>query len=316
MGSKPENKSLSVVIPVYNSKDTIEKLVIELISSLNDIYRLEIVLVNDCSKDNSEEICIDIHKKFTDIVSFYSLSRNVGEHNAVMAGLNHVTGDYTVIMDDDLQNPVGEVVKLVRHADDYDYDVVYSYYDKKYHSLFRNLGSSLNNHVANIMLHKPKDLYLSSFKVLSSFVVKEIIKYTDPFPYIDGLILRVTSNIGKLEVEHQERKTGHSGYTLKKLFKLWLNMFVNFSILPLRLSVIMGFIFAAFGFLVAVGTVIEELEFLGLPKGYTFTIVVISILSGVQLISIGVIGEYLGRLFLSQGKQPQFTIKKHFEREK
>lgn len=316
MDSKPENISLSVVIPVYNSKDTIEKLVEELIDNLNDIYKLEIVLVNDCSKENSEEICIGIHKKFSDIVSFYSLSRNVGEHNAVMAGLNHATGDYTVIMDDDFQNPVGEVVKIVRYADIFSYDVVYSYYDKKHHSWIRNLGSSLNNRIANVMLHKPKDLYLSSFKVLSSFVVKEIIKYTDPFPYIDGLILRVTSNIGKLRVDHKDRKTGHSGYTLKKLVKLWLNMFVNFSILPLRIAVIMGFIFGAFGFMVGLETVFEKIEFLGLPKGYAFTIFVISIFSGIQLISIGVIGEYLGRLFLSQGKQPQFTIKKHFERKK
>jgi glycosyltransferase involved in cell wall biosynthesis len=314
MDLKTEIKSLSIVIPVYNSKDTIENLVDELIIELHEKYLLEIVLVNDYSKDNSEEICIRIHKKYPSIVSFYSLSRNVGEHNAVMAGLNNSTGNYVVIMDDDFQNPVGEVVKMVNYAKEQDYDVVYSFYDKKRHSFFRNFGSAFNNKVANLMLQKPKDLYLSSFKVLNKFTVDEIVKYTDPFPYIDGLIFRVTGNIGKLRVDHHERKKGHSGYTFKKLTRLWLNMFVNFSILPLRISIFLGFIFATIGFIIGIDTVFERLNHPDIPHGYAFTMVIISLFSGIQLISIGMVGEYLGRLFLSQNKQPQYTIKKRFKK--
>ncbi len=316
MPSNPDIKSLSIVIPVYNSADTIENLVDELVNNLNEKYQLEIVLINDYSKDHSEEVCINLYKKYSKIVAFYSLSRNVGEHNAVMAGLNQAKGDFVVIMDDDFQNPISEVIKMVDFAATHDYDVVYSYYEKKKHSFFRNLGSSFNNWVANVMLNKPKDLYLSSFKVLSNFTVTEIIKYTDPFPYIDGLIIRTTSNIGKLKVEHQARMVGESGYTFRKLIRLWLNMFINFSILPLRVSVIMGFIFAAIGFIIGIDAVIERFSNPNLPMGYTFLIVVISIYSGIILISIGMVGEYIGRLFLSQNKKPQYTIRKRFDRVK
>jgi glycosyltransferase involved in cell wall biosynthesis len=314
MDSKTEKSALSIVIPVYNSKDTIEPLIDELVNYLQNNHKLEIILVNDDSRDNSEEICIGLHRRYSEIVSFISLSRNVGEHNAVMAGLNHVTGDYTVIMDDDFQNPISEVIKMVDFIKNSSFDVVYSYYEKKKHSFFRNWGSNFNNSVANIMLKKPKDLYLSSFKVLNKFTVTEVIKYTDPFPYIDGLILRVTSKIGKIKVIHHERKTGQSGYTLKKLVFLWSNMFVNFSILPLRVSVFLGFIFAIIGFIFGIKTIIEKIMNPDIPQGYPSMIVVISIFAGIQLISIGMIGEYLGRLFLSQNKQPQYTIRKRFER--
>ncbi len=166
------------------------------------------------------------------------------------------------------------------------------------------------------MLKKPKDLYLSSFKVLNKFTVSEIIKYTDPFPYIDGLILRVTSKIGKIKVDHHERSVGQSGYTLKKLIRLWLNMFVNFSILPLRVSVFLGFIFAVIGFIFGIKTIIEKILNPDIPQGYPSLIVVVSIFAGIQLISIGMVGEYLGRVFLSQNKQPQYTVRKRFVKNK
>ncbi len=310
MDSNTNLCGLTIVIPVYNSKDTIEPLVDEVVKNLQTDYSLEIILVNDDSRDNSEEICTGLHNKYPTIVTFISLSRNVGEHNAVMAGLNHATGDYTVIMDDDFQNPITEVIKMVDYIKNSEYDVVYSYYDKKRHAFYRNWGSNFNNMVANVMLKKPKDLYLSSFKVLNKFTVNEVIKYTDPFPYIDGLILRVTSKIGKIKVDHQERLIGQSNYTFKKLFRLWSNMFVNFSILPLRVSVILGFIFALVGFLFGIKTIIEKIINPDIPQGYPSMIVVVSIFAGIQLISIGMVGEYLGRLFLSQNKQPQFTIRK------
>lgn len=305
--------ALSIVIPVYNSENTISDLVDLLIRELNEEYNLEIVLVNDCSKDNSEKVCINLYCKHKGLVKFYSLAKNVGEHNAVMAGLNKVTGDFTIIMDDDFQNPVSEVKKLVSYAKDKEYHVVYTYYDKKQHSSGRNLGSMFNDRIANIMLKKPKDLYLSSFKLLNQFIVHEIIKYDLPYPYIDGLVLRSTSNIGKIKVSHSQRSEGKSGYTFSKLVSLWLNMFTNFSILPLRVAIVLGFIFAFLGFALGIQTIIEKISNPSLPLGFSALAVSIFIFAGVQLISLGLIGEYVGRIFLSQNKRPQFTVYKKFE---
>lgn len=304
---------LSIVIPVYNSETTIGPLTDKLVEALSKDYDLEIVLVNDNSKDNSEKVCVMLYQKHKPIVKFYSLSKNVGEHNAVMAGLNQVTGDYVVIMDDDFQNPISEVIKLVEYGKENNFDVVYTYYDRKQHNFFRNLGSKFNDKVANIMLNKPKDLYLSSFKLINKFILKEIIKYDMPFPYIDGLILRTTSSIGKIKVQHSARSQGQSGYTFKKLLSLWLNMFTNFSILPLRLSIIVGFVFAIFGLILGIITVIEKLSDPTLPMGFATIAVAVFVFAGIQLMSLGIIGEYIGRIKLSQNKSPQFTIKKRYE---
>jgi glycosyltransferase involved in cell wall biosynthesis len=306
----------SIVIPVYKGEETIGRLVEKLIEALSGLYHLEIVLVNDNSPDNSEKVCENLFHKYPDIVRFYSLAKNVGEHNAVMAGLNQATGDYMVIMDDDFQNPINEVEKLLHHATHNDCDVVYTYYKKKKHSFFRNLGSRINDKVANVMLKKPKDLYLSSFKALNRFIVDEIIKYELPYPYIDGLILRTTAKIDKIEVEHHKREAGKSGYTLARLIRLWLNMFTSFSILPLRASVVFGMVIALVGAIFGVITIIEKISDPKFPVGYASTIIVVLIFAGIQLASLGVIGEYVGRIFLSLNKKPQYTIRKKLERKK
>ena len=305
--------SLAIVIPVYNSEKTIARLVDELIETLHHQFKLEIILVNDNSRDRSEETCIELHEKHAGMVKFYSLSKNAGEHAAVMAGLGKTSSDYVVIMDDDFQNPISEVSKMVSAAIRDDFDVVYSYYPKKEHSWFRNAGSWFNDKVANILLQKPKDLYLSSFKVLNRFLVDEVVKYRAPFPYLDGLILQVTDNIGKVEVEHHARRESRSGYTIKKLAALWLNMFTNFSILPLRFSIFLGFVFALMGLALGVYTVIEKLLNPHLPVGFASLFFTVSVFAGIQLISLGIIGEYVGRMFLTLNKKPQYTIKKTFE---
>lgn len=315
MNSTVKSPLISIVIPVYNGAQSIERLVDELITELVHQFRIEIVLVNDCSPDQSEQACIRLFEKYPDMVSFYSLAINVGEHNAVMAGINQTTGDFAVIMDDDFQNPISEVVKLIKYSNDQNYDVVYTYYEKKRHSFFRNIGSRFNDKIANLMLKKPNDLYLSSFKIINRFLIDEVIKYTLPYPYIDGLILRTTSNIGKLQVTHSKRLAGKSNYTLRKLISLWLNMFTNFSILPLRLSIILGFIFSLIGFFIGIYALIEKFLNPTVPLGYTSLIFVISIYSGIQLIAIGMAGEYLGRMFLSQNKKPQYSIRKSLKKE-
>jgi glycosyltransferase involved in cell wall biosynthesis len=306
---------VSIVIPVYRGEQSIGRLVKELVETLDTVYTLEIVLVNDNSPDNSETVCESLFHTYPEIVRFYSLAKNVGEHNAVMAGLNQASGDYMVIMDDDFQNPIGEVVKLLDYATKNDCDVTYTYYKKKHHSFFRNLGSKLNDKVANVMLKKPRDLYLSSFKALNRFIVDEIIKYDLPYPYIDGLILRTTDKIGKIEVEHRKREQGTSGYTITKLVRLWLNMFTSFSILPLRFTIVVGFLIALLGMIFGVLTLIEKLTNPNVPVGYTMIIEVVLIFTGIQMVSLGMIGEYVGRIFLSQNKKPQYTIRKRFEKD-
>lgn len=308
--------NISVVIPVYNSENSIERVVTNLIDNLSLKYNLEIVLVNDGSKDKSDEVCISLFNKNREIVKFYSLAKNVGEHNAVMAGLNMCNGDYVVIMDDDFQNPISEVIKLFEYAIKTDYDVVYTYYAKKQHSFFRNLGSKFNDKVANVMLNKPKDLYLSSFKLINRFLVNEIVNYNLPYPYVDGLILRSTDKIGKIEVDHQKREVGKSGYTIKKLVSLWMNMFTNFSIIPLRFSTVLGFFTAAVGVIIGAYAVVEKINNPDIPVGYTSLFVIICLFFGIVLLALGMIGEYLGRIFISLNKKPQYLIRKYYEEKK
>ncbi len=303
---------LSIVIPVFNAQLTIAKLVNTLIAEINTCYNLEIILVNDYSSDESNAECFKLYKEHASIVKYLALAKNFGEHNAVMAGLNKVSGDYTVIMDDDFQNPIEEVKKLIEYALENDYDVVYTYYQEKMHKRWRNMGSRLNNYMANILLKKPKDLYLSSFKCLNRFLVSEIIRYDLPYPYIDGLILRSTANIGKIQVNHDKREHGKSGYTLVKLIKLWSNMFTSFSVIPLRVSVFIGMFFALTGLLFGLYTIIEHFMVPKLPEGFSLTMTAIFVFAGIQLISLGMIGEYVGRIFISQNKQPQYTIRKEY----
>ena len=312
MTELPGPCSLSIVIPVYRGAQTIGPLVDLLIDTLNKEYLLEIVLVNDCSPDDSETMCLQKYRAHPDIVRFYSLAKNVGEHNAVMAGLNNCSGEWVVIMDDDFQNPVSEVRKLVAFAREHSFDVVYTWYQQRKHSLFRRIGSSLNDQLATILLKKPKNLYLSSFKAIRRPLVNHIITYTAPYPYIDGLILNATNNIGKVKVEHHERATGASGYTLKKLVSLSLTMFTNFSVVPLRIATGIGFMFALLSFAIGVEIIIERLTNPTLPPGYSFTLFFSTLFAGIQLIAIGLVGEYVGRIFVCMNKRPQYFIGKSF----
>lgn len=309
-GSPVESGSLrvSIIIPVYNGATTVGPLFERLHEDLAHRYDLEVVFVNDCSPDdNSAEVCRGLAHSYPDIVKFVNLSKNFGEHGAVMAGLTHCTGDAAVIMDDDFQNPPSEAAKLLDELQQ-GFDVVFSRYETKKHHWFRNLGSNFNGLVASVMLSKPRSLYLSSFKAINRFVIDEVTKYSGPFPYIDGLILRVTRNYSSVEVEHDPREEGKSGYTLRKLVRLWLNMFTNFSILPLRVASFAGFAFAALGFVFTIVIVIEWL-FYRPPQGWASTVCVILVVAGVQLFALGMIGEYLGRLFLKDNGSPQFVVR-------
>lgn len=299
---------LSVVIPVYNSESTITVLVDSLLSVLQQ-YDLEIVLVNDGSKDKSESICELL--AFADTrVKFISLRRNSGEHNTVMCGLNHCTGDYVAIIDDDLQNPPSEIIRLVNKAVAGNYDVVYAKYGVKHHSPLRNFGSYINNLCAYHLLNKPAGLYLSSFKVINKETVKEIIAYKGPFPYIDALILRVTDNIGAEDVLHESRKNGKSNYSFKKLFSLYLNVFINYSHRPLRLVTVAGIIISVISAIAAVSIVYEKIFMDDIMPGWTFLAVLSLFSIGITCMAIGLLGEYIGKIMMSINSTPQFTVKK------
>jgi len=297
-----------VVIPVYNGALTIGPLVDRLVEVL-DRDALEIVLVNDGSPDHSAAVCRTLRERYPERVIYVELSKNFGEHNAVMAGLHHAAGDYVVIMDDDFQNPPEEVRRLVSHASLHDYDVVYTQYARKHHHPWRNLASRFNDWVATLLLQKPKELYLSSFKCLNRFTVREVLRYTGPYPYIDGLILRCTRRIGTIQVRHDPRRIGRSNYSLPKLVSLWLNMFFNFSVLPLRLSTITGFACSVVGVILGCTVAFERIFRPGTPLGWASILVTVLTFSGVQLVVLGVLGEYLGRLFLSGNQTPQFVIR-------
>jgi undecaprenyl-phosphate 4-deoxy-4-formamido-L-arabinose transferase len=276
---------------------------------LTQKFDLELVLVNDGSpSDNSAEVCTHIAMSDPN-VKFLDLSTNFTEHNAVMAGLNYCSGEAAVIIDDDFQNPPSEIIKLVDKLNE-GYDVAYSYYRKKQHHFLRNLGSRFNNIIATVLLGKPRNLYLSSFKAISRFVIDELVKYKGPYPYIDGLILRFTRNCGRVQVEHHSSLKDTSGYTFHKLISLWLRMFTNFSILPLRTVTVLGFVFAVAGFAGAIFFTIEKLRNPDLPAGWASLIISLFVISGVQLFALGMLGEYLGRLFLKDSGKPQFVVRR------
>jgi glycosyltransferase involved in cell wall biosynthesis len=305
-GLTPE---LSLVIPVYNGSKTIG-LVVERIHTVFASMQYEIVLVNDGSEDDSEQLCAKLVEELPHIVTFVELSRNFGEHNAVLAGLSHARGRYVAVLDDDGQNPPDEVVPMLEELKRKDYDVIYGHYIKKKHSWFRNVGSRFNDCIATLMLGKPKDLYLSSFKVMTRFVVDEIIKYRGPFPYIDGLIYRTTRNIGQIPVQHYAETSGSSRYSFRKLVRLWLNMFLNFSIAPLRLSVYVGLFTSCLSVLALFLILIDKIWISpNLTMGIPTVLGSIVFFSGVQLMILGLVGEYLGRLYLDHTGTPQFIVR-------
>jgi len=300
---------LSFVIPVYKGSRTIGPLVRRIHELYSDLA-IEVVLVNDGSPDDSERACSELQREYPDTLTFVHLARNFGEHNAVLAGLHHATGEYAAILDDDGQNPPEEVRALYDAIRARGVDVVYGRYIAKHHRSWRNLGSWFNDRMAVLMLKKPRDLYLSSFKVLNRFLVEEITRYVGPFPYIDGLILRATRSIAQVEVTHRAREDSASNYTLSKLFLLWLNMFLNFSITPLRISAVLGLSTSAISLVLLVATVVDKLYINpGVTIGLPTVLVTIIFFSGVQLVILGMIGEYLGRLFLDQSKSPQFVVR-------
>lgn len=308
---------ISFVIPCYCSTRTLPTVIEEIKDTMKGMpeYDYEVILVNDCSPDDTYVTICELAKT-NDNIKGFSLAKNFGQHSALMAGLNQVSGDIVVCLDDDGQTPANEVGKLLDGIKS-GADVVYAKYTHKKHSLFRNFGSRVNERMTRIMLGKPKNLYVSSYFAARRFVVDEMVKYTYAYPYLIGLVLRTTKNVINVDVNHRNREIGQSGYTFGKLMSLWFNGFTAFSVKPLRIATFTGSVAALVGFLYGIYTIIKKLflDVDGQVAGFAALMSVIVFMSGLILLMMGMVGEYLGRMYISMNNSPQYVIAKRTDEE-
>lgn len=300
----------SFVIPCYRSENTIEKVVDEIKSEMaakrpGDDY--EIVLVNDCSPDGVWSVIEKMAKTEPNIIGI-NLAKNFGQHSALLAGYGKCSGDYVVSLDDDGQAPLDSLNDLISKLEE-GYDVVYAYYHEIKQNLFRRFGSWMAGLMGKIMLDPPKDFKGSSFYVARGFVVREMCKYKNAFPYLVGLVLRTTRKIAWIETQHRSRLEGTSGYSFWRLLKLWLNGFTAFSVKPLRMSTFLGFFFAFLGFAFSILVIVRRLLGLTTVDGWSTIIALILIIGGCILMMLGLIGEYIGRIYICINESPQYVIK-------
>ena len=300
--------ALSFVIPLYRSAETIGA-VVRAIEELQIEGGHEIVLVNDGSPDGTADVCRELVKNARVPITYVEHARNFGEHNAVLTGWRNARGAHLVNLDDDGQNPPVEAARLWRHAQATGLDVVFGHYAVKQHSAWRNLGSWFTNRMTDWALDKPPGFYLSSFRCVSAFVAKEVVGYAGPYPYIDGLLLQVTQRIGSIAVKHEARVAGESTYTLNRLLRLWLSAWINFSVLPLRVATVLGLIIAAVGMAALVAVAWLWWWDQGPATGWGWLMAAMLIFSGTQLVLLGLIGEYVGRMFLAVNQRPQSVVR-------
>ena len=302
-------KMLSFVIPCYNSAKTILTVVNEVRQTMEGRkeFTFEIILVNDNSTDETFSVIKQAALKDGRITAI-DLAKNFGQHSALMAGYSQATGDYIVSLDDDGQTPANEVFRLIDKLEN-GFDVVFASYPQKKHSFFRNFGSRINDMMAHHLIGKPKGLYLSSYFVARRFVIEELKRYTNAYPYVSGLLLRSTNRLANVSVNHRDREIGTSGYTLKKLLALWMNGFTAFSVKPLRIASLLGVIFAGIGFLYGIWIIISKLFIRTAPIGYSSLMAVLLFIGGTLMLILGMLGEYVGRMYISINRAPQYVIR-------
>jgi len=301
-------KKISIIIPVYNSEECVEKLSEEIKTSLNSMS-YEQIMVNDGSRDKSWSEIKRISKINKNIIGI-NLRKNFGQDNAIMAGLNYASGEYVVIMDDDLQHKPSDILRLYEQVSG-GYDVCYANFKKKKQAVWKNIGSWLNGKLAELLLNKPPDIYLSPFKIICRDVVKEVIKYKGPYPYVDGLLFQVTNCITQVDVEHHKRFKGVSNYNLIKSLKVFMKLAVNFSTKPLRMASLAGISCSIIGFLLGIYFVMKHFFYPENVEGWTTIVVLVLFIGGLILLSLGIIGEYLGRAYLNINNLPQFIIREN-----
>ncbi len=303
-------KKISFVIPCYGSENTIEPVIkeIEEYVTKRSEYDYEIICINDTSPDNVLSVLKSIaatNKK----LKVVDLARNFGKHSAVMAGFSIVKGDYIVCLDDDGQCPMDRLWDLLDPVIDGGYDYSMAKYDKKKQSGFKNLGSAMNSLMSQILINKPKDMNFSNFKAMKRFVVDEMVKYNNPYPYLEGLTLRTTRNIITIPMEERDRIAGVGHFTFKKSISLWMNGFTAFSVKPLRIATFVGIVTAILGFLFGLYVIIRKIVHPAVAMGYSSTMAVILFIGGIIMLMLGMIGEYIGRVYISLNNSPQFVIR-------
>lgn len=302
-------EKISFIIPCYRSEKTIRGVVEEIQSTMERIgkYEYEIILINDCSPDGTFRVIEEICNRDERLIGI-NFARNFGQHAALMAGFRRMTGDTAVCLDDDGQTPANEVEALLNKINE-GYDVVYASYEQKQHSGFRNWGSNVNRKMTEVLLGKPKNIFISSYFAAKRYIVEEMIRYEGCYPYVIGLVLRSTKNICNVPIKHRKRESGNSGYTLGKLFSLWMNGFTSFSVRPLRIANYFGVFSAAMGFLYLLVIIIRYFVWHNAPQGWSSTVALILLLGGIVLLVLGMIGEYIGRIYMCINMTPQYLIK-------
>ena len=303
-------KLLSFVIPCYRSAHTIGPVVEELeatVAGRADEYDYEIILVNDGSPDDTDLAIRELCKDHPRIV-FVDLSRNFGQHGAIMAGFHQVRGDIVICLDDDGQTPACECFKLIDKIAE-GYDIAFAEYPTRRQNWFRNLGSRFNTFCNHYFYDQPKDLTCNSYYACQRFVVDSALQYPNPFPYITGLLFQSVRRYCNVPINHRARMEGESGYTLKKLISLWVSGVTAFSIKPLRFANYIGWATAFIGFVFAVVTIVRKLINPAIQAGWASTLSVMLVLGGMIIALLGVIGEYIGRIYLSINRYPQFVVR-------
>lgn len=300
---------ISFVIPCYCSEKTIEAVVEEIIEKVHgqSRYDYEIILVNDYSRDGTRNVIWKLAEENHKIVAI-DFSRNFGQHSAMMAGFQKVRGEYVVCLDDDGQMPIESVFDLIRELEN-GADVAFGKYEEIKQKWNRNLGSKVNVWMTELLLEKPKDVFMSSFWAGKRFVIEEVIRYDGAYPYIGGLLLRITRNMVSVPVKQRARAAGKSGYTFWKLLNLWMNGFTAFSVKPLRFATFCGGISAAFGFIFGIVMIIRKLLNPDILLGYASTITVILFIGGMIMLLLGIVGEYIGRIYICINRAPQYVVK-------
>jgi len=299
---------VSFVVPLHNTGEALY-LLLDAFRTLKLTETWELVLVDDGSMDGTFAAAKRVLSDFPVPVILVELARNFGEHAAVLEAYRRSRGRFVVNLDDDLQNPVAEALKLLAHLRESDAEVVYSYYAEKKHSWSRNLCSRLANLCATFLLGKPRDLYLSSFRALRRELIERITAHRGPYPYIDGLILGATNRISRLEVAHAERTHGRSGYTPRKLARLAMSLLFDFSVMPLRLASVLGLVLCALGAVILAEVLVETFWVGQRQIGWGSLMGALAVFSGAQLLMLGIIGEYVGRAFLTVSGKPQSLVR-------
>jgi len=306
-----KGKKISFVIPCYNSAETIGCVVDEIEETValipNDGY--EILLVNDSSPDDVFSVISKLCENNANVRGI-DLAKNFGQSSSILAGIRYSSGNMIVILDDDGQTPICEVGNLIQGLED-GYDVVFAKYDNKKHALWRNAVSQINDYMAQALIGKPKNLKITSFFAFKRFIADEITRYDAMQPYLAGLLLRSTCKIINISVTHRERISGRSGYTFRKLFALWLNGFIAFSVKPLRIATIIGFLTALTGFVYGAVIIISRMLNHNIPLGYSSTMAALLFIGGMIMVMLGLIGEYVGRTYLHINNTPQYVIREH-----